>query len=62
MVVHLYIAVLHSPLVFLDGLVEIYASSIWTLAYQDLRVMERPVNVPSPTFHTPLIPTHRHVG
>lgn len=39
----LFFVVTISPMLFVGGLVEIYTSSIWTLAYRDLRVMESPV-------------------
>jgi len=41
----LFIVVMISPILFVSGLVEIYLSSIWTLAYRDLKAMELPVQV-----------------
>ncbi len=43
----IFIVVMMSPLLFVSGLVEIYLSSIWTLAYHDLRGMESPVRTPT---------------
>lgn len=39
----IFIVVMISPILFVSGLVEIYLSSIWTLAYRDLKAMEIPV-------------------
>jgi hypothetical protein len=36
----IFIVVMLSPILFVSGLVEIYKSSIWTLAYRDLKAME----------------------
>jgi hypothetical protein len=41
--------VLISPMLFVSGLVKIYKSSIWTLAYRDLRAMEALVHEPVTT-------------
>ncbi len=35
----IFILVMISPILFVSGLVQIYMSSIWTLAYRDLKVM-----------------------
>jgi hypothetical protein len=43
-----FIVVMASPMLFVNGLVEIYMSCIWTLAYRDLRAMERTVHAPAP--------------
>jgi hypothetical protein len=43
-----FIVVMISPMLFLGGLVEIYKSCLWTLAYRDLRAMERPMPAPTP--------------
>ena len=42
----LFFLVTISPMLFIEGLLEVYMSSIWTLAYRDLRVMESPVPAP----------------
>jgi hypothetical protein len=44
----IFIVVMISPILFVSGLVEIYKSSIWTLAYRDLKAMELPVQAPTP--------------
>jgi hypothetical protein len=44
----IFIVVMISPILFVNGLVEVYLSSIWTLAYRDLKAMELPVQVPAP--------------
>jgi hypothetical protein len=36
----IFIVVMISPILFVSGLVEVYKSSIWTLAYRDLKAME----------------------
>jgi hypothetical protein len=41
------IAVMASPMLFLYGLVKVYLSSIWTLAYRDLRVAKYPIQEPA---------------
>jgi hypothetical protein len=38
--------VMISPMLFVSGLVEIYKSSIWTLAYRDLKVMGSSIREP----------------
>jgi hypothetical protein len=43
----IFIVVMISPILFVSGLLEIYMSSIWTLAYRDLKAMELPVQVPT---------------
>jgi hypothetical protein len=35
-----HIVVMISPILFVNGLVEIYMSSLWTLAYRDLKATE----------------------
>ena len=47
----IFIVVMVSPMLFVSGLVEIYMSCIWTLAYRDLRAMELPLPA-----HVPQIP------
>ena len=54
--VPIFIVVMASPMLFVNGLVEVYMSSIWTLAYRDLRALESPVQVS--ISQTPLVPTH----
>jgi hypothetical protein len=44
----IFIVLMISPILFINGLVEIYMSSIWTLAYRDLKAMELPVEAPTP--------------
>jgi hypothetical protein len=44
----IFIVVMISPILFVNGLVEIYLSSIWTLAYRDLKAIELPVEAPAP--------------
>jgi hypothetical protein len=44
----IFIVVMISPILFVSGLVEVYMSSIWTLAYRDLKVMEHQVQEPIP--------------
>jgi hypothetical protein len=44
--VPIFIVVMISPMLFVSGLVEIYKSTIWTLAYRDLRALESTVQVP----------------
>jgi len=39
----IFVPVMLSPMLFVTGLAKIYMSSIWTLAYRDLRAMESPV-------------------
>ena len=41
-----FIVVMISPMLFVSGLVEIYKSSIWTLAYRDLKVMGSSIREP----------------
>jgi len=41
----IFIVVMFSPILFVNGLVEIYLSSIWTLAYRNLKAMELSVQV-----------------
>jgi hypothetical protein len=53
--VPIFIVVMASPMLFVSGLVEVYMSSIWTLAYRDLRALESPVQ--SPVTQAPLVPT-----
>jgi hypothetical protein len=50
----IFIVVMASPMLFVSGLVEIYKSCIWTLAYRDLRAMERLVQ--APVSRAPLAP------
>jgi len=45
----IFIVVLISPMLFVSGLVEIYKSSMWTLAYRDLKAMEALVHEPVTT-------------
>ena len=42
----IFIVLMISPILFVSGLVEIYMSSIWTLAYRDLKVMEQKDQAP----------------
>jgi hypothetical protein len=42
----IFIVVMISPILFVTGLVEVYMSSIWTLAYRDLKAMELAVKAP----------------
>jgi hypothetical protein len=44
----IFILVMVSPMLFVSGLVEIYKSCMWTLAYRDLRAMKSPVQGPTP--------------
>ena len=44
----IFIVVMLSPMLFVSGLVRIYASCIWTLAYRDLRAVKSPVPAPAP--------------
>jgi hypothetical protein len=44
----IFILVAVSPVVFVNGLVEVYISSLWTLAYRELKALERPVQAPAP--------------
>jgi hypothetical protein len=37
-----------SPILFVNGLMEVYLSSMWTVAYRDLKKIERIVQVPVP--------------
>jgi hypothetical protein len=50
----IFIVVMISPILFVNGLFEIYLSSIWTLAYRELRTMEGAVPEPAP--QAPLVP------
>jgi hypothetical protein len=43
----IFILVMISPILFVGGLVEIYKSSIWTLAYRELKTREQMVPMPS---------------
>ena len=52
----IFIVVMISPILFVSGLVEVYMSSIWTLAYRDLKVMERQVQEPIP--QAQVLPAH----
>jgi len=58
--VPIFIVVMASPMLFISGLVEVYKSSIWTLAYRDLRAMESSVQVP--VSQLPLVTTHSPVN
>jgi hypothetical protein len=42
----IFIVVMIAPILFISGLVEIYKSSIWTIAYHHLKAIELPVQVP----------------
>ncbi len=53
--VPIFIVVMASPMLFVNGLVEVYMSSIWTLAYRDLRALESPAQ--SPVTQVPLVAT-----
>ncbi len=44
----IFIVVMVSPILFVSGLVEIYKSCLWTLAYRDLKAAERPAQAPAP--------------
>jgi len=48
-VVPIFILVALAPLFFISGLVEVFKSSTWTLAYRDLRVLERSAEKPVPS-------------
>ena len=48
-----------SPMLFVSGLVEILKSTIWTLAYRDMKAMESPVQVP--VSQSPLVAAHSTV-
>ena len=50
------IAVMASPMLFLYGLVKVYLSSIWTLAYRELKVAKYPVQEPVPQTKAVLAP------
>ena len=52
----IFIVVMILPMLFVSGLVEIYKSSIWTLAYRDLMAMDRPVESLSSQAHVTLVP------
>ena len=43
----IFIVVMISPILFVSGLIQVYLSSVWTLAYRDLKAMELPVQVPA---------------
>jgi len=43
----IFIVVLISPMLFVSGLVEIYKSNMWTLAYRDLKALDLPVQAPA---------------
>ena len=45
-----------SPILFVNGLMEVYLSSMWTVAYRDLKKIERTVQVPVPQGQA--VPTH----
>jgi hypothetical protein len=45
----IFILIIISPMLFLGGLVQIFLSSMWTLAYRDLRAKEVAVRSPLPT-------------
>jgi hypothetical protein len=50
-----FILVMISPLLFVNGLVETYLSSVWTLAYRQLKALEHSIPVPlSPRPLTPV--------
>jgi hypothetical protein len=48
----LFVLVTFSPIIFLNGLVEVFKSSFWTLSYREFRplasVVPQPVNTPGP--------------
>jgi hypothetical protein len=44
----IFILIIISPMLFLGGLVQIFLSSMWTLAYRELRAKEVAVRVPLP--------------
>lgn len=46
-VVPIFLLVAFAPLFFASGLVEVFKSSTWTLAYRDLRVLERSAEKPA---------------
>ena len=50
----IFILVLISPMLFVSGLIEIYKSCIWTLAYRDLKALQHPVRKPAPA--APIVP------
>jgi hypothetical protein len=52
----IFTIVMISPMLFVSGLMEIYMSSIWTLAYRELRAME--CTVPAAASLVPLAPAH----
>jgi len=50
----LFFIVMISPILFIEGLVETYMSSMWTLAYRDLKALESPLPAPMPVSPKPL--------
>jgi hypothetical protein len=44
----IFILIMISPMLFLGGLVQIFLSSMWTLAYRELRAKEVAVRTPLP--------------
>jgi hypothetical protein len=44
----IFVLVMISPIPLVFGLVEVYLSCIWTLAYRDLRALRQPVQAPAP--------------
>ena len=48
----IFIFVVISPILFVNGLLEVYLSSIWTLAYRELRELESTMRAPAPTVGT----------
>ncbi len=43
----IFVVIMISPMLFFSGLMEVYLSSIWTLAYCDLRAVKRVVEEPA---------------
>jgi hypothetical protein len=43
----IFILIMISPMLFISGLMEVYLSSIWTLAYRDLRAVKHMVKEPA---------------
>jgi len=43
-----FVLVMIAPMLFLGGLVEVVKSSLWTLAYRDLRALETAEREPAP--------------
>ena len=50
----IFLVVIAAPMLFVSGLVKIFNSALWTLAYRDLKTVERMVE--APVSQAPMVP------